>query len=102
MDRYAARNENFVPRCDEVEDSRIAVLARGARQKNRATSQGRPNNRISRAALGWFALDEGDYVRLEPDGAGVIRSRIFPGLCLAIRALIEGDMPTVLAVQQRE
>ncbi|MFN0147973.1 MAG: Uma2 family endonuclease, partial [Dehalococcoidia bacterium] len=48
--------------------------------------------RVYDHALDWFALDGGVYVRLEPDAAGVVHSRVFPGLRLAVQALIEGDM----------
>ena len=39
----------------------------------------------------WFALEQGDYVELKPRSDGAIRSRIFPGLWLDIRALLAGD-----------
>jgi Uma2 family endonuclease len=51
--------------------------------------------------LDWFSLQEGRYVPLEPDGVGVIRSQIFPGLWLAVNALREGDLAEVLAVLQQ-
>jgi Uma2 family endonuclease len=51
--------------------------------------------------LNWFSLQEGRYVTLEPDGVGVIRSQIFPGLWLAVNALREGDLAEVLAVLQQ-
>jgi Uma2 family endonuclease len=51
--------------------------------------------------LDWFSLQEGRYVPLEPDEAGVIRSSIFPGLWLAVNALREGDLAEVLAVLQQ-
>lgn len=50
--------------------------------------------------LDWFSLQEGRYVSLQPDEAGVIRSCIFPGLWLAIDALREGNLVQVLAVLQ--
>jgi Uma2 family endonuclease len=46
----------------------------------------------------WFALEEGDYVALAPDTAGVLRSRVFPGLWLDGGALLAGDAARVLAV----
>lgn len=58
--------------------------------------------RVYDRAVDWFALEGGDYVRLEPDATGVIRSRVFPGLRLAVQALIDGDMATVLNAQQRD
>lgn len=51
--------------------------------------------------LNWFRLKEGEYVPLEPDANGAIRSEIFPGLCLAVSALINGDLAGVLAVVQQ-
>lgn len=38
-------------------------------------------------------------MRLEPDAAGVVHSRVFPGLRLAVQALIEGDMARVIREQ---
>ncbi len=51
--------------------------------------------------LDWFSLQQGRYVSLQPDEAGVIRSQIFPGLWLAVNALREGDLAQVLAVLQQ-
>ncbi len=51
--------------------------------------------------LNWFSLEEGKYVNLQPDGAGVIRSNIFPGLWLSVTALLEGNLAEVLAVLQQ-
>lgn len=42
--------------------------------------------------LDWFSLKEGNYVNLQPDATGVIRSDIFPGLWLSVTALIEGNL----------
>ncbi len=50
--------------------------------------------------LDWFVLDPGEYVSLLPDAQGVIRSRKFPGLWLAVEALLEGNMVEVLATLQ--
>ncbi len=51
--------------------------------------------------LDWYSLQEGRYVPLEPDAAGVIRSQIFPGLWLVVNALREGNLAEVLAVLQQ-
>ncbi|NWF61060.1 MAG: Uma2 family endonuclease [Fischerella sp.] len=51
--------------------------------------------------LDWFSLQRGEYIPLQPDESGLIRSRIFPGLDLAIAALLAGDLATVLAQVQR-
>ena len=50
--------------------------------------------------LDWFVLEEDEYVLLNPDEQGTICSRVFPGLWLAVSALLEGDMKTVLSVLQ--
>lgn len=50
--------------------------------------------------LDWFYLSEGEYVPLEPDATGVVRSLIFPGLWLSVPALLSGNMVQVLAVLQ--
>lgn len=48
----------------------------------------------------WFHLVAGEYQPLLPDPAGVIQSRIFPGLRLAVEALLTGEMTQVLATLQ--
>lgn len=50
--------------------------------------------------LDWFCLQAGEYVSLAPDADGVFRSQVFPGLWLAVPALLQGDMVQVLAVLQ--
>lgn len=50
--------------------------------------------------LDWFSLQEGEYVPLPVDENGVIRSRVFPGLWLAVEDLLAGNMMRVLAVLQ--
>lgn len=51
--------------------------------------------------LDWFVLEDDDYRLLEPDANGMLRSRVFPGLWLAIEALLQGNMPEVLAGLQQ-
>ncbi|KAM3090922.1 Uma2 family endonuclease [Phormidesmis sp. 146-35] len=51
-------------------------------------------------AIDWFVLENDEYVLLNADEQGTIRSRVFPGLWLAVSALLEGDMKTVLSVLQ--
>lgn len=48
--------------------------------------------------LDWFHWQAGDYVLLEPEAAGIIKSRVFPGLWLAVTALLAGDLPAVQQV----
>jgi Uma2 family endonuclease len=51
--------------------------------------------------LDWFRLQDGDYVTLKPDSNGMIRSQIFLGLILAVPALLENNLTTVLAELQK-
>lgn len=48
----------------------------------------------------WFELREEEYVPLAPDEAGVLHSRVFPGLWLAVEALLDGDLAAVLGKLQ--
>lgn len=57
--------------------------------------------RVDDGAIDWFSLEEGEYVALPADDAGVIRSKVFPGLWLATKALLAGDLATVLATLQQ-
>jgi Uma2 family endonuclease len=50
--------------------------------------------------LNWFKLRGQEYVTLEPDADGVIKSEVFPGLWLATNALLQGNLAEVLAVLQ--
>ncbi len=57
--------------------------------------------RVDDGAIDWFSLEEGEYVALPADDAGVIRSKVFPGLWLATKALLAGDLAAVLATLQQ-
>jgi hypothetical protein len=50
------------------------------------------------STVNWFSLQDGEYVALIPDGAGIIKSQVFPGLWLDVSALVAGNMQQVLAV----
>jgi hypothetical protein len=50
--------------------------------------------------LDWFHLQGGSYMLQQPDGNGVVRSLVFPGLWLAVPALLAENMAPVLAVLQ--
>lgn len=52
-------------------------------------------------ALDWFRLQDGQDVELTPNHEGIIESQIFPGLRLAINALLVGDLARVLAELQK-
>lgn len=57
--------------------------------------------RVYEDQLDWFALRKGEYVRLTPDESGVISSRVFPGLRLALSALLEGNAAQVVTELQK-
>lgn len=48
----------------------------------------------------WFTLQDGEYISVAPDADGIIRSQVFPGLWLAVSALLAGDMVRVIATLQ--
>ncbi|MEH1996952.1 Uma2 family endonuclease [Nostoc sp.] len=50
--------------------------------------------------LTWFSLEQGEYLELIPDNEGILRSRVFPGLWLAVTELLAGNMQSVLKVLQ--
>ena len=50
--------------------------------------------------IAWFSLQEGEYIRLQPDETGIIRSQVFPGLRLAVDALLRGELAIVLTELQ--
>jgi len=50
--------------------------------------------------ISWFYLEKGEYLDLPVDTDGIIRSRVFPGLWLAVVELLAGNMQGVLAVLQ--
>ncbi|MDH6061994.1 Uma2 family endonuclease [Chrysosporum bergii ANA360D] len=51
--------------------------------------------------LDWFYLDNGEYMLLNTDANGIIKSRAFPGLWLDVPALLTGEMTKVLTVLQQ-
>ena len=51
--------------------------------------------------LDWFRLVNEEYVPMLPDAEGLIESQVFPGLRLAVSALMEGDLATVLSELQK-
>ncbi|BAY62649.1 hypothetical protein NIES22_27240 [Calothrix brevissima NIES-22] len=48
----------------------------------------------------WFYLTDGDYQLLSPGADGIIHSQVFPGLWLAVEALLNNQMAQVLEVVQ--
>jgi Uma2 family endonuclease len=52
--------------------------------------------RVENRIIDWFVLQDGLYVKLEVDEDGLLRSRVFPGLWLAVAELIEDDLIGVM------
>lgn len=50
--------------------------------------------------LSWFSLEQGEYLELLPNEKGILQSRVFPGLWLAVNELLTGNMQIVLNVLQ--
>ena len=50
--------------------------------------------------LNWFYLEQGEYLELTPDSRGIMQSRIFLGLWLAVAELLAGNMQQVLTILQ--
>lgn len=48
--------------------------------------------------LNWFSLQNGEYVLLEMNAQGIIKSQVFPGLWLSVTDLLAGNMTRVLTV----
>ena len=57
--------------------------------------------RVYDQQIDWWELREGAYLPLEPDEHGVVRSKVFPGLWLAVPELLEGKLAEVLATLQQ-
>ena len=51
--------------------------------------------------LDWWVLTDGDYVLLQPDGNGILKSSKFPGLWLSVDDLLSGNMAYVLEILQQ-
>lgn len=45
----------------------------------------------------WFVLEDAEYVPLEPDASGILKSRRFPGLVLDTKAALKGQAAKVIA-----
>lgn len=50
--------------------------------------------------LSWFRLENEQYILVEPDENGLIKSQVFPGLWLDVSALLNGEMFAVLNALQ--
>ena len=57
--------------------------------------------RTGERRIDWFELVDGEYRPLPRDARGVLHSKSFPGLRLAVGAMLEGDVAGVLAEQRK-
>lgn len=57
--------------------------------------------RIYDREFDWFRLNNGEYIKVEPNQEGIIYSQVFPGLWLDKAALLTGNLAKVLAVLQQ-
>jgi Uma2 family endonuclease len=57
--------------------------------------------RTEEERVDWWTLEAGTYVPLPPTAAGIIASRVFPGLWLDVAALLDDRMAHVLATVQQ-
>ena len=57
--------------------------------------------RTQERRIDWFELADGDYRPLPADRDGVVRSRVVPGLRLAVTALLNGNLAEALATTNR-
>lgn len=55
---------------------------------------------VNEQKIDWFRLREGEYIVFPSDANGTIKSEIFPGLWLAVPALINGNLVEVQSVLQ--
>lgn len=52
--------------------------------------------RVNDDLFEWYALVDSDYQRLQPDGLGIVRSQVFPGLWLDTAAMLAGNLARVI------
>ena len=57
--------------------------------------------RVYDQQIDWFKLAAESYVTLSPDRNGIIRSEVFPGLQLDVKAMLKEDLAKVLAALQK-
>ena len=57
--------------------------------------------RINDKAIDWFRLRGGKYAKMKANTQGIIKSKVFPGLWLNVKALLSDDLATVLRDLQK-
>ena len=53
--------------------------------------------RVYDRTFDWFVLTDDEYTPLAPAADGILHSRTFPGLRMAVNSLLDGDFATVLS-----
>ena len=56
---------------------------------------------VSDRIFDWFYLRDGEYIKLQPDQNKIIKSAVFPGLWIALDALLNYDLAEVLKIVQQ-
>lgn len=56
---------------------------------------------VSDRIIDWFRLWDGEYIKLQPDTEGIVKSEVFPGLWLEIAPLLEFDLARVIQTVQQ-
>ncbi|MGK7873099.1 MAG: Uma2 family endonuclease [Xenococcaceae cyanobacterium] len=58
--------------------------------------------RVYDSEFDWFRLRAGKYIKLKPNEDGIIKSEIYSGLWLNVKALLTGNLAKVLEILQQE
>ncbi len=56
---------------------------------------------VSDRIFDWFRLQDGEYIKLQPDEKNMIKSEVFPGFWLALDSLLNYDLAEVLKTVQQ-
>ena len=57
--------------------------------------------RFEDGELDWFRLTEGNYILLESNSQGIIKSQVFPGLWLDKQAMLTENLAKVIEILQQ-
>ena len=56
---------------------------------------------VSDRIFDWFRLRDGEYIKLQPDEDNIIKSEVYPGLWLAVDALLNNNLAEVIKIVQQ-
>ncbi|MGI8668257.1 MAG: hypothetical protein ACR2J3_00225 [Aridibacter sp.] len=57
--------------------------------------------RVDDKEIDWFVWENSEYIKLQEDKNGVIESRLFGGLRLNVKAILQDDLQQVLSDLQK-